>query len=245
MFRPVLIRRKLTVSLAIAVTLAVGILIFKLHNWAAAIPHGDIDHDTFVSDMGKGNYAYDVLAPRERNLLSRFPEIAQRDNFKLAITFKDGSTRVFEDNELPCGPHEGEGDCSIYHLYEINVGEDIAVVIEGHMEGHEIHVFSYGIGNPLTASDIPHPSPSGNLWAIATSDDMNGIWEINVLKRTGETLKLLQSFPDQPCEFESWQSDTSFSVLCEDFSELGHAPPNRKKTVSRIDNGRWSIAPVD
>src|SRR4051812_27257068 len=143
MFRPVLIRRKLTVSLAVEVTLALGILVFKLHNWAAAIPHGDIDHDTFVSDMGKGNYAYDVLAPRERNLLSRFPEIAQRDNFKLAITFKDGSKRVFEDNELPCGTHEGAGDCSIYHLYEINFGGDIVVVIEGHMEGHEIHVFSY------------------------------------------------------------------------------------------------------
>jgi hypothetical protein len=169
-----------------------------------------------------GNGWADVANPRECELLAAYPGVVTRDDLSLIVKLKNRTTVYYYDNPyahiLECGNHGDTADeCLIFRVWEISPNRRYVTLKLGYYEGGSAMLIDRQTGDELPLSSAPFLSPSGRYWAAVDDDNAYGTGEIAVVGRKFGKLSVIAAMVKDNCNFERWDTDTSFLVICYDF----------------------------
>lgn len=190
-----------------------------------------------------GNYFSDVVEASERDLLAAHSYLATRQgNFLHLRLGRDpaasGRTKTFEDMVI-C---EGQSDCLLYRLVEVDCGSQTAVIYQQFYEGHAAQLLDLLSGEAIDLEDVPHISPTGEYWVVADADIGygNGLVQIVARRQTGFAV-VVAEFKHSYCTFAGWRDDRTATLYCPIVADGGvNFDDIRETAFTRMSDGSWS-----
>ena len=193
------------------------------------------------------NYWEDVANPRECELLNEYPGVVRRSDVSLTVKLKNGTTVYYYDNPyahiIECGLHDDNtDDCLIFRVWDISPDRRYVTLKLGYYEGGSALLVDRQTGAELPLNSEPFLSPSGRYWAVVDSAGGYGAGVMDVVGRRSGRPSIIASADIGLCDFERWDSDTSFLVTCYDDETDVRAEQrvtwNRSGTMSMSSTGR-------
>ncbi|MBK8160393.1 MAG: hypothetical protein IPK59_17015 [Rhodospirillaceae bacterium] len=181
-----------------------------------------------------GNFFDDVIVAHETRLLASMPQYAQREGTRLVIRLgADDAVAPFQDMTA-CN---GQEDCLLYRLYDLDKDNQTATVFAQFYEGHGAVLIDLASGATIDLDDPPHVSPSGKYWAVADSDSGYGLGLVLVIARKAAGFAIVaEDFAHAYCEFDHWDGDDAFTLYC----PLAHVDEYEEIVVQRSKISAWS-----
>lgn len=175
-----------------------------------------------------------IVAYSEAKLLARYPGIARRTAGRLDVMLA-GDDFVRFDNTCP--EAYSEGKCHNYDLVNFAPVAKIAVLRVQYYEWHTAILIDVESARQFDADHMPNISADGRYLAVVESNLMNEEYIVQVIEhRSGRFSLIADKLDDDSCQFKAWQSNTAFTIVCQD-----KAGRYREKRVAPDGDQRWSV----
>ncbi|WP_035640209.1 hypothetical protein [Bradyrhizobium sp. ORS 375] len=116
-----------------------------------------------VDDTGRGD-----LDRSEAACLAQIPELAQRSGASLKLTFRNGRTRIYRNQDAKCTDSNDQG-CVKYQLTGYFPDHGLLLIERGRPEGIDWLLVRADIGDEIGLVAPPHYSPERRWLAAVTS----------------------------------------------------------------------------
>jgi hypothetical protein len=118
-----------------------------------------------IDDTGRGD-----LDRSEPACLAQIPDIAQRSDSALKLTFRNKRTRVYRNQDAKCTGEAVDG-CVKYQLTGYFPAHDLLLIERGHWEGVDWLVVRADTGDEAKIVAPPHYSPE-NRWLVSVASSI-------------------------------------------------------------------------
>jgi hypothetical protein len=191
-----------------------------------------------IGDTGVGD-----LDRSEPACLKQIGELAERVGPGLQLKFRDGSTRVYLNEDAKCQAPEPEG-CAKYRLTGYFPEHDLLLIEVGYWEGGSWLLVRADTGRTSEIVAPPHYSPNKHwLASVASSIGPSGPPDgIDIVPATSDTSVKewhYRSPDDDPWlyEFSGWDGDNRVKL----FARSTETPKKRKPASIERRNGTWHL----
>jgi hypothetical protein len=161
--------------------------------------------------LNTGNYWDDVGDPRDCELLAAYPGVVRRNGPTLIVKLKNETTVYYYDDEDDDGRKT-----VIYRVWDISPDRRYVTLWIGYFEGGTTLLIDRATGEELDLDSPPRLSPNGRYWAAVDDTVSSGVGQIVVVGRRFGKPSVIASSVRMLCNFNKWDSDTSFLMTCYD-----------------------------
>jgi hypothetical protein len=190
-----------------------------------------------------GNYFGDVVELQERETLTAHPDRATRLGKFLYVRLgsdpsTSGRSKTFEDMPL-C---EGQSNCLLHRLVDVDRDSRTAVIDQQFYEGHGALLLDLLSGETIDLEDVPHIAPGGQYWIVADSDYAYGNGQVQIVARGQPGFVITAAeFQHSFCTFAAWRDDRTAVLYCPAAGDGGvNFDDIREMNVTRKADGGWS-----
>ncbi|WLB24186.1 hypothetical protein [Bradyrhizobium japonicum] len=223
----------------LAIATAVASLLFDA-NASAGVPYSFSDHPSqdgrCIGDQGVGE-----IDRSEKTCLAQVGELAQRVGPGLQLKFRNGTTRIYLNEEAKCQSDDADG-CVKYQLTGYFPEHDLILIEVDYWEGASWLLVRADTGDDIAIVAPPHYSPD-RRWLVSVASSVgpagppNGMDIVPSVSNPSLTEWHYRTPDDGQWlyEFAGWEGNTRVKLLASSLSG-----PRVSSSVERR-NGEWHL----